>query len=251
MSTLQYTDLWPLIQRDILAAIASDPFLGTRIGVLVEPGDIESNIATKLAKALGQGNNNESGVGYLVLPIERADDEDISNPFGPYRLTITVQWVENVVINQGNTGTGVPIRIWAGRCAKVLKLYTPVYLTQSLVAQRPNISEFTEPTNKNLRVGQVEFTALEADATPLIRLSRPAITVAGAGYPYAATITCPNSVTIYYTLDGSHPWEGNPQATLYANSVNIAAPCLFRARAFGAATDFGTIASDTAAYNFT
>ncbi len=80
---MNYTDLWPLIQRDILGVLQADDFLGTRNGLLVEPGDIDSIIATKVAKVVGAGLDGKNGVGFLVLPIEKAEDDNPSVPGGP------------------------------------------------------------------------------------------------------------------------------------------------------------------------
>jgi hypothetical protein len=258
---MDYKDLWPAIQNDILGCIAADPLLGPRIGYAMEPGDVESVINMKLAKAIGAGLDGKNGVGYLVLPIERADDDNVNIPGGPLKLTISIQWVENVVINQGPTGTGTPIRVYAAWTEKLLKLYTPVGLTQSLVPARPVISEFTDNTNKNLRVGMVEFTAMEADFRPFARVNRPGISVSGT-----ALQTSPNSYQligsnitlvsvsapdadagqIYYTTDNSHPYQGNAKAQVYTGPVTVTQPCLFRARAFA----HNKAGSDTAAVNF-
>lgn len=243
---MTYTDLWPLIQADILGVIQADPFLGARNGVLVEPGDVQSNVEAKIATVIGPGADGKNGVGFLVLPIERAEDENPSMPFGPLRLTLTIQWCENVIVNNSPTGTKTPIRVYAALTEKILKLYTPVNLTQSLVPATPVISEFTAPANKNLRMGRVEFYAGEADDRPLNRLSRPQISVAGTGYPYTVTVTAPGAAQEYWTTDGSHPWSGNAQATLYGGPVNIAQCGLFRCRAFAP----GYVASDTAAQSF-
>ena len=261
MSAPEYTDIWPLIQQDILGVLKADAFIGARPGLQVEPGEIQSVIDTKLTKAIGKGNDGKSGVGFLVLPIEKVEDEDLSNPFGPYKLTITIQFVENVTINHGLNGTKIPIRIFAARCAKVLKLYTPVGLTQNLVARNPVISEFTDNTDQSRRVGQVEFTAREADAVPLIRLNGLRLAVAGgrqvdslnwrleAGAAIV-TITSPDVETeeIYYTTDGTHPYSANKTARLYDGPVTVTEACLFRARAF--ADGAGRIGSNTAAVNF-
>lgn len=263
MSCLKYQDLWPLLQADICGVLQSDEIIGPRAGVLVEPGDQQSVLDVKIAKALGTGSDGKSGVGFLVLPIERAEDEDPANPFGPFKLSIVVQFVENVTVNRGAVGTGIPIRIYAARAAKILKLYTPVGFTSNLVAARPVVSEFTDDSNKSLRVGQVEFTALEADAMPLMRVSRPQIAVAGAtlvgaatnpptyqlttGSPATVTVTAPGATEIWYTVDGSHPAKSSPTATLYSVPVQVTDAGLFRARAFAPPM----IGSDTAAVNFT
>jgi hypothetical protein len=258
-----YTDLWPLIQQDILNCLLADVFTGTRNGVAVEPGDVEASLNRKVQIAIGAGVDGKVGLGFLILPIERAWDENPSLPGGPLKLSIIVQWVENVVLNQGPRGTQIPLRVYTARTEKILKIYTPVGLTQSLVPASPVINEFTTDRDANLRIGQVEFTASEADDAPLARLNRPQITVSGDVTQLsdirfkinsgAATVTVTQaaSAKIYYTLDGSHPYDRNSQAKLYSGPVAVTAPGLFRARAFGADKDDTTIASDTAAKNFT
>lgn len=259
---MKYQDLWPLLQRDILGAMQADDFLGTRLGVLAEPGDIASVVSQKLAKVIGAGLDGKVGVGFLVFPIEKAEDENPSLPGGPLKLTISIQWVENVILNNAATGTQTPIRVYAAQTEKVLKLYTPVGLTQNLVPAKPVISEFTDNTNKSLRVGMVEFTAIEADFRPFIRVNRPQISVSfsfssssssspnsyhlAPGDTATITVTAPDAATIFYTTDGSHPYASNASATPYTAPVSIIAPCLFRARAFAR----GKCASDTAAANF-
>jgi hypothetical protein len=258
--TIQYQDLWPLLQADINNVLQADDLIGSRPGVIVEPGDIPSVIDAKLARVIGTGSDGKLGVGYLTLPIERAVDENPNIPGGPLKLTLTVDFVENVIINQSANGTKIPIRIYAARAAKILKLYTPVGFTQSLVPANPVLSEFTDDKNKTLRVGRVEFTAYEADDAPMRRLDRPQITVTGdvtqlsniryqiTGSSVTLAITQPNATKIYYTIDGTHPFERNTAATLYTGPVTIVGPCLFRCRAFG--TGDAQLASDTAAKNF-
>ena len=258
MSKIKYKDLWPLIQKDILGVLQADDFFTARPGMIVEPGDQESVINTKLAKALAPGSDGKSGVGYLVLPIEKAEDDDQSNPFGPFKLTIVVQFVENVTVNQGQVGTKIPLRIYAQVAAKILKLYTPVGLTQNLVSRNPVISEFTDNADSSRRVGHIEFTAREADFTPLVRLNRPQIAVTGDvtqindlnfqinSGAALVTVTQAAADAIYFTTDGSHPWQGNTTAQLYTGPVPVTCAGLFRARAFAA----DKVGSDTAAVNF-
>ena len=109
------------------------------------------------------------------------------------------------------------------------------------------ISEFTDPEKKSLRVGEVNFYAREADYACLQRLPRPAITVAGQPYPVTVTVAAYGAESIYYTMDGSHPYPLNPTAQQYNAPVQVQVASLFRARAF--APTAGKIASDTAAIN--
>ena len=250
---MQYTDLWPLIQQDILGCLQADAFLAARPGVLVEPGATEAVLAAKTTAALAAGADGKFGAGYLVLPIESAVDENVNLPQGPLKLPITVQLVENVVVNHGPRGTGVPLRVYAARMEKVLKLYTPVGFTQALTPGNPVIAHFTLGTDANLRAGRVSFFASEADATPLIKLPRPQILPNdgqgnGGAHPQTVSITCPGATAIYYTTDNSHPWSGNPTATLYSGAFTFSQAGLVRARGFAAGVQY--LGSDTAGVNF-
>lgn len=255
---MHYQDLWPLIQQDALGCLQAHELIGTRLGVAVEPGDVAGALDAKVARAVGAGLDGKVGVGFLVLPIEKASDDNVSLPGGPLRLTITVQFVENVTLNRGPRGTQLPCRVWIAVAEKALKLYTPVGLTQNFVPASPVIHEFTSDKDDNLRVGQLEFTAVEADFKPFLRVNRPQIGVTGAA-PTASnsyqlqgtanvTVTSPDADAgqIYYTTDGSHPYQGNATAQVYNGPVAVTAPCLFRVRAFAK----GKTGSDTAAVNF-
>ena len=256
---MNYQDLWPLIQKDILGCLAADDFTGTRKGVAIEPGDVESALDAKVNAVVSLGLDGRAGVGFLVLPIEEASDENANIPGGPLKLGIMIQWVENVILNRGPRGKQLPCRVWVAASEKILKLYTPVGFTQSLVPAAPVIHEFTPDRDANLRVGQLKFYGSEADFRPFQRLQRPQITVAGtvtvmpsgnsyqiiSGQP-VATVTAPGADQIFYTTDNSHPYAGNATATPYTGPVTIAGPCLFRVRAFAKCKT----GSDTAAANF-
>jgi hypothetical protein len=74
-----------------------------------------------------------------------------------------------------------------------------------------------------------------------------AIAAAGTG-PVTITLTCATSgAAIYRTLDGSYPWSGNAQATLYAAPFAVASAALLRA----VAHKTGMVASDAAAADIT
>jgi len=254
---MKYEDLWPLIQKDILGCLQADELIGMRKGVAIEPGDVEDALDRKVQTAIGAGLDDRVGIGFWVLPIEEASDENPNIPGGPLKLTIRVQFVENVTLNRGPRGTGLPCRVWTALAEKLLKLYTPVGLTQNLVPAVPTISEFTPDRDSNLRVGQVTFYASESDFRPWFKVNRPQITVTGAATASSpnswqltgtavVTVVAPGADTIFYTTDGSHPYERNAAAQPYTVPVQIVGPGLFRARAFAR----GSAGSDSAAVNF-
>src|SRR5215469_3858555 len=100
-----YKDLWPLIQQDVLGALSAHEFIGTRTGIAVEPGDVADALNRKMQQAVGAGKDGKVGIGFLVMPIERASDDNVNLPGGPLKLTIAIQFVENVTLNRGPRGT--------------------------------------------------------------------------------------------------------------------------------------------------
>ena len=251
---MNYTDLWPLIQRDLLACLQADAFLAGLPGMLIEPGAPEATVQAAVTKVLGPQPNGRSGAGYLVLPVEQAFDDNPNLPLGPLKMPVTIQFVENVVVNRGPRGTNIPIRVYAARAEKVLKLYWPVFLGKPFKPRHPVITEFTPQRDETLRVGQLNFETEEDDNTQVLKLPRPNLQPndgqgnSGA-HPQTVTITCPGSTAIYYTLDNSHPWSGNPAAVLYSAPFTVAAAGLVRARGFAAGVQY--LGSDTAAVSFT
>lgn len=249
---MNQTDLWDLVQADILGFLQADIILAALPGVLVEPGSSEDQLHAKVAAALGAGTDGKVGDGYLVLPIEEATDENANLPQGPFKLPITIQFVQNVVLSRGPRGRKIPLRIYAGRAAKALKLYTPVLLTQSLVPVNPVIHQFTPDRDANLRVGQVNFRASEADGVIIFKPSRPQISPSSGAAPQTVTLTCAGATEIYYTLDGSHPSAAslppNGSATLYTAPFSVNLPALLRVRGFSAGAE--DIGSDTAAVQY-
>jgi hypothetical protein len=251
---MNYSDLWPLIQQDVLGCLSSDAFLAGLPGVVIEPGATESVVNAAVTKALGPQANGRSGAGYLVLPVEQATDDNANMPLGPLKMPVTIQFVENVIVNNGPRGTGIPIRVYAARAAKVLKLYWPVFLGKPFKPRNPVITEFTPQRDENLRVGQLNFETEEDDNTQLLKLPRPNIQPNdgqgnGGAPPQTVTITCAGATAIYYTLDNSHPWSGNPTAALYSGPFPVSAAGMVRARGFAAGVQY--IGSDTASVSFT
>ena len=100
---MNYTDLWPLIQRDLLACLQADAFLAGLPGMLIEPGAPEATVQAAVTKVLGPQPNGRSGAGYLVLPVEQAFDDNPNLPLGPLKMPVTIQFVENGSLFMSNT----------------------------------------------------------------------------------------------------------------------------------------------------
>ena len=266
--------------QDVYSLVANDAVLGQRPWRLIEPGTVQSALDANVDMVtMAPGADGKVGVGGFILPIEEGVDANPSVPFGPLKLPIIIELYENTTLNNGPHGTKIAIRRWANRC-RVLKLNTPVLLTNSFMPQNPCISIFQPFSMKNgsnifenHRGAAARFWAVEADDEFIQRLNRPSIAIEGdivqlsSGRIYIAsgqpmvTLTAPGEAdAIYYTMDGSPPWPGKAasadgkfkaipsSATVYdGNAFPITAPCMLRVRSIKA----GYVDSDTAAVNFT
>jgi hypothetical protein len=236
-----YTDLYRLIEQDILAMLQSDPVLGVLPGEVCEPGDVASILTDRVLKVTGVGSDGKIGMGYLVLAIENLLDPDPEVPFGALRIPVTVQFVENVVLNRGPNGRNLPLRSAAAYAQKLLKTYWAQNLTTDLAPEKNAIVLFTPDRDDTLRVCQLNFFTFEADpnllqdlATPMLTTDHPIDPTPGNNvYPFRVTVSASQVGSVYWTTDGSHPWSGNPAAQLWnGNTIQVNGPCLLRVRSF-------------------
>jgi hypothetical protein len=241
---MKYTDLYQLIEQDVFGFLASDPIMGQRAGAVIEPGSVASAIQKAVTKAIGAGVDGKVGIGWLVLPIEDLIDADPEVTFGPLKLPICVQIVENTLLNQGPHGPKLPIRVLAAYAEKILKAYSAQNLTTDLIPEKNAISLFTpdKDDHPNMRVCQINLFTYESDPVAFTQVSSPYLTpdhTLGNAYPYFVTIAAPDADEVWWTVDGSNPWAGTKaiqtSATLWdGNPVPVTGQCLFRARGFAA-----------------
>lgn len=237
-----YTDNFKKFEDDIFGVLAADPVMGQRGGARIEPGAPVSVVAAAVEKAVGVGKDGKVGLGWCVLPIEELIDDEPQVEFGPFKIPIFVDIVENVLLNQGPRGPKIPIRMLAAYAQKILKPYAAQNFFTDLVPENSAVILFTKHDDENLRVCRLRFYAYESDPFPFKQVDSPLLVpdhtvanVAGANqYPFNVTITDASAAEVWFTTDGSHPWSGNPAAKLWdgQSSVAITAPCLLRARGF-------------------
>ena len=239
-----YTDIYKIIEQDIFGYLSSDQILGQRASALIEPGSPLSVVAAKVTKAVGAGKDGKVGIGWCVLPIEDMVDDEPEVNFGPLKLPICVDIVENVILNQGQRGPQIPIRMLAAYAQKILKPYSAQNLTSDLIPDKAAISLFSKHDDENLRFCRITLFTYEQDPLGFTQVNSPVLTpnnpvsqVPGQNvYPFQVTITPTNAAAVWYTTDGTHPYDLNPAAILWDGQsvINIAAPCFLRARGFNA-----------------
>ena len=241
---MRYLDNFRRLEEDVLGYLQSDFLMGARAGLLLEPGEPVSTVAQKVAKAIGAGPDGKVGLGWYVVPIEDMLDDTPEVEFAPLLLPITVDIVENTILNHGPRGPRIPIRYLAAYAQKILKCYSPQNLTTDFVPEKTALSLFSKQDDENLRFCRVMLHTYESDPVLFQQVNSPVLTpsalvsaIPGQNvYPMTVAINPMNADTVWYTLDGTHPWAGNATAVQWdgVSLLNLAGPAFLRARGFAA-----------------
>ena len=187
-----------------------------------------------------------------VLVLQIVADDDFPNlGFGPMTLRPAFQVIENVELNRDTNGTHKSARKVARRIRDVVKVCGMQGLVASIQTDKPCIEPVNlgEEMGKLLKGYQVNFKCFEIPdknmsqvQTPVFRSLMPAGTSPGSSSAaFQVVIDCATpEATIFYTLDDSYPREGNPQAHVYADPIDVpVSGFILRACGYGA----GMIAS--------
>jgi hypothetical protein len=122
----------------------------------------------------------------------------------------------------------------ARRVRDVLRMFTPRGLVKNILADDPFLIPLKVTDVENCVGYQLNFKCLEDTVEQQLRVATPEISPNSGAAPQSVTITCATAgATIWYTLDGSHPWAENPEAEEYAGGpIEITEASVLRVRAF-------------------
>lgn len=226
-------------QEDFAARLNGDAYFADITVLLQRRGVTEADIE----QALSVLNEKIGKIGACVVVLKPglvATDPDAPGP--EYRVSLTVQVITQPLFNDdATTGTLKVTEAIAERVRVVLHRFATAGGTYSFAAMEPAEVEAGKDSFSvtfTRRAGDYGFTAC---GLPLISPDEGAV-------PQLVTLTTATAgASIYYTLDGTYPWSGNPAALLYAAPFNVVAPATLRAVAFKA----GLIPSGAAAAAFT
>lgn len=172
-----------------------------------EAAAIQDTINSALAGMVGP--ETRAGLTILVpVPLFEVDKPDVPAPVG--EIVLSVQVLEQIMINEGAGGTGLSCE---GAALTVLRLGHQLVL-------RPNQILFADGM-RPLEVDREDWSAdvawevrfrVRGGFDPLPSCDLPSIVNAAGEITITATTS---GAAVYYTLDGSYPWHGNPAAALY------------------------------------
>lgn len=205
-------DAFARLQAD--ATFAAVPVLLQRKGVT--ESDIEIALGTLNAKSGLAG-----ALAVVLMPTLEPDSPDAPGP--RYRVVLSVQVIEQPLINLGDSGTGQTAEQLAERVRQLL---------HHASFGRGGSWAFSGMDPLEQGEGKisyaVKFSRLAGDASG-DRLVPPGLALAAG----IVTATHADAVAaLWYTLDGSYPWPGNSTATLYTAPVALSAPTTLRAAAY-------------------
>lgn len=245
MTTIAAIDVIDLLPTEIEAILESDSYFSDITVVVAERGNVVAEMQAK--QAVITAKTGKRGVS-VVIPQLEARDPNLGGSYGPMQLQPAVQVYEIVEVNNGAGGTGKSARTIARRIRDILTNARAAGLFKAL---RPD-ENFLVPLNlkeANLIGYQCNFVCLEDDGEAISKVQPlPTFLPASGATPQTVTITAPSGSSVYYTTDGSHPWTGNPTATLYTAPITLATgPVILRARAFLT----GSFPSDTQLSRYT
>ena len=218
MNSTQIIDQLPY---DLQARLAADDYFSDIPVLVADEGNIKLQIARKTAVSTTKGGKR--GVAVIVLQV-LADDGQPSIEFGPMTLSPSFQVVELVEVNNGASGTGKSARQVARRIRDVIKSYGRVGSVIAMKPGKPCIIpvNLKEDQGDNVRAYQIDFECLETPADQPSKVANPTF-VNMEPAPLVGLACSTDGAAIYYTLDESFPWAGNPAAALYTAPIAVPA----------------------------
>lgn len=225
------------IQEDIAARLAAAEYFSDIPVVMERQGDI----AQRVARALGPVTARGGKTGVCVIVDQLIADAESVNVSAPLlNCKITCQVIENVTINNGDSGTKKAALTVAVAVLNVLHHYSAAGLGAILVPDQRAIVPAKDPLGLAY---DVQFTMRVSDPQILVKVATPTVTPSTGAAPQTVTLACATSgATILYTVNGNPPYTGQVGASVYTAPIAVSAAATLRV----AASKTGYITSNTA-----
>jgi hypothetical protein len=204
------------LQLDIFGRLSAADYFSNVAIYLIRPRSkaealmIQTQIDNSLAGL--EQKNGAAGVACLVeMPYIDVEKPEVAGPYTA--IVATVRIIENPLINMASGGTGKSAEDVGSEVLSELHHWGPWgsgHIQRALYAE----TRALDPDENLIKEGKVAYAATlrtRRSIQPEARAAMPTIIV-GSGV--TITTTTPGA-SIYYTIDGSFPWSGNPAATLY------------------------------------
>lgn len=216
MSTLNQTILGDL-RDDLVGRLQSDAMFSDVTVLAEKPGVTAQTIELALAKGgVSPRRAKQGACAIVMMPGLSFDAPDVPGPEG--MVSVEIQCLHRAIYNDADKGgTGKAAETLAIAAANLIHHYRPdgvAGVRGDWLALAPGIEALG--TAADGTVGYRCRFEIPATVGRSARVARPAVTVAAG----EITATCATAgARIYYTLDGSYPGSGNPEAKRYTAAV--------------------------------
>lgn len=201
------------LQSDIFGRIASGSFFSDIPVLLNEKGIIPSDVENAIKVFISK--SNKSGAAVVVDRPSRIVNKP--EPSGPqFEAQIPVVVVEFPLTNRTPSGTNKSIEVITSEIMHLVHGWRSNPSVGQIFCGEDAVSPVVG--NDRMIASQVLFRTHMRFAAPS-RVALPVIT--GSGNTFSITCNTPDA-SIYYTIDGSFPWSGNPEAYLFGVTFLVA-----------------------------
>jgi hypothetical protein len=233
-------------QVECFQRILSDAFFQNIASFRQDKGVLSSEVQIALS-TLTKTNSKIGAAVVVQSPLATIELQNV--PGSPVKIRISFRVLEDPLFNGGASGTGKAALEIARHLVALFHLYASAGLFTAMIGEEPTIVPVEDPIAPVAY--EVRFATTEARPSPLRKVAMQRIEAPdGTASPATATFTVnPSSAVVWYTIDGSLPYEGNAAAEQWdgVTPVAIASACSLRAVAF----KDGYIPSDCGRLDFT
>lgn len=214
---------------ELAARLETNPFFADIPVVVAEKGNVVLEYQRKQGHITAK--SGKRGICVVVLQVV-ADDYSNNLQFGPMTIKPAFQVVENVEMNNDDSGTKKSARKVSRKIRDVIKNFNIMGMVQDMKAGKPCIEPVDLKDMGDAVIGnQVNFECLEVSTESQTQVQMPAFSTQGDSPETAEfLLTCPTAgAQIWFTTDGSFPYNGGadtfPGSTsqLYTGPVSIPA----------------------------
>lgn len=218
------------LQADVVAILKNCPELADANVIPEDAGDMEKTIMQKLGTLTGGGLSKPGLVIVVLLP--EITDAETNLPGPPVAVTITLQVIEQPLINRGTGGTGIRSSVAALRALAALHLRG---LGHCALHAGPDAVKPLQ-IKPGFLSHVVKLAIAYSGLTPPAKCGQ--VSATWDNFAAALVLSCATvGAAIYYTDDGTYPAPNPPDSTIYTGPITgLADGTVVRAAAYLAAT---------------
>ena len=230
------SDFLQTAQADVFGRLLAAEDLAT-VPVLLQRALLDEAAVKRRMGALDSRTGRTGACVIVLMPEISVPSTEAPGPTLIVRQSCLV--LEHPTVNHGDVGTGLSAEQIAVFALQALHHFRASGTVQTFTAGSRAI--VPDATYEGL-VGYLVTVEAYAGVSTSPKLPTPSIT--GTTGPITAALACDDAAAeLWYTLDGTYPWSGNPAAMAYAAPFLITTACTLRAVAYRTGYQASNVAS--------